>query len=42
MMPGDKAELTVEPDKPVAMEGQSRFAAREGNRAAGAVTRIIE
>jgi elongation factor Tu len=42
VMPGDNAALTVELDKPVAIEVKSRFAIREGNRTVGAgvVTRI--
>jgi hypothetical protein len=35
VMPGDKPELTVELDKPVAMEGQSRFAVRGVRRMHG-------
>jgi elongation factor Tu len=44
VMPGDNAELTVELNKPIAMEEKSRFAIREGNRTVGAgiVTRIVE
>lgn len=43
VLPGDNAELTVEFDKPIAMEAKSRFAIREGNKTVGAgiVTRII-
>jgi elongation factor Tu len=43
VMPGDNATLTVELDKPVAIEEKSRFAIREGNRTVGAglVTRIV-
>jgi len=43
VLPGDNAELTVELDKPIAMEAKSRFAIREGNKTVGAgiVTRII-
>jgi len=43
VLPGDNAELTVELDKPIAMEAKSRFAIREGNKAVGAgiVTRVI-
>src|SRR5499427_2694079 len=32
VMPGDNAELTVELNKPIAMEEKSRFAIREGNK----------
>jgi elongation factor Tu len=41
---GDNVELTVQLDKPIAMEETSRFAIREGNRTVGAgiVTRIVE
>ena len=44
VMPGDNAELTVELNKPIAMEEKSRFAIREGNKTVGAgiVTRIVE
>ncbi len=44
VMPGDNATLTVELNKPVALETKSRFAFREGNRTVGhgIVTRIIE
>jgi elongation factor Tu len=44
VMPGDNAELTIELNKPVALEERSRFAIREGNRTVGAgvVTRIVE
>ncbi len=44
VMPGDSAELTVELNKPVALDERSRFAIREGNRTVGAgvVTRIME
>jgi hypothetical protein len=37
------AALTVELDKPIAMEAKSRFAIREGNKTVGAgiVTRVI-
>jgi elongation factor Tu len=44
VLPGDNAELTVELHKRVALEEQSRFAIREGNRTVGAgiVTRIVE
>ncbi|HKD25248.1 MAG TPA: elongation factor Tu [Xanthobacteraceae bacterium] len=44
VMPGDNAQLTVELDKPIAMEEKSRFAIREGNKTVGAgvVTRIVE
>jgi elongation factor Tu len=43
VMPGDNVELTGELHKPIAMEENSRFAIREGNRTVGAgiVTRII-
>ena len=43
-MPGDNAELTIELNKPVALEERSRFAIREGNRTVGAgvVTEIVE
>jgi elongation factor Tu len=43
VLPGDNAELTVELDKPIAMEAKSRFAIREGNKTVGAgiVTRVI-
>jgi elongation factor Tu len=44
VLPGDNAQLTVELDKPIAMEVKSRFAIREGNKTVGAgiVTRILE
>jgi elongation factor Tu len=44
VMPGDSAELTIELNKAIALEAQSRFAIREGNRTVGAgiVTRIME
>jgi elongation factor Tu len=44
VMPGDNAELAVELHKPIAIEEQSRFAIREGNKTVGAgvVTRIVE
>jgi elongation factor Tu len=44
VMPGDNAELTVQLNKPVAIEEKSRFAIREGNRTVGAgvVTQIVE
>jgi elongation factor Tu len=44
VMPGDNVELTVQLDKPIAMEETSRFAIREGNRTVGAgiVTWIVE
>jgi elongation factor Tu len=44
VMPGDNIELTVQLDKPIAMEETSRFAIREGHRTVGAgiVTRIVE
>ena len=44
VLPGDNAELSVELHKPVAIEGKSRFAIREGNKTVGAgiVTRIVE
>ncbi len=44
VMPGDSAELTIELNKAIALEEQSRFAIREGNRTVGAgiVTRIME
>ena len=44
VMPGDSAELTVELNKPIALEERSRFAIREGNRTVGAgvVTAIVE
>jgi elongation factor Tu len=44
VMPGDHVELTVQLDKPIAMEETSRFAIREGHKTVGAgiVTRIVE
>jgi elongation factor Tu len=44
VMPGDSAELTIELNKAIALEEQSRFAIREGNRTVGAgiVTAIVE
>jgi len=44
VLPGDNAELTVELDKPIALQVKSRFAIREGNKTVGAgvVTRILE
>ena len=44
VMPGDNAELTVELNKPIAIEERSRFAIREGNKTVGAgiVTRVLE
>jgi elongation factor Tu len=44
VMPGDNAALTVELHRPIALEEQSRFAIREGNRTVGAglVTRILD
>jgi elongation factor Tu len=44
VMPGDNAKLTVELDRPIAMEERSRFAVPEGNKTVGAgiVTRIVE
>jgi elongation factor Tu len=45
-MPGDNVKLSVElePDKPIAMETQLRFAIREGGKTigAGVVTKILE
>jgi elongation factor Tu len=43
VMPGDCAELTIELNKAIALEAQSRFAIREGNRTVGAgiVTQIL-
>jgi elongation factor Tu len=43
-MPGDNVELTVELQKPVAMEENLRFAIREGGKTigAGVVTKIIQ
>ena len=43
VMPGDSAELTIELNKAIALEQQSRFAIREGNRTVGAgiVTQIL-
>jgi len=43
VLPGDNAELTIEPYKPVALEEKSGFAIRERNKTVGAgiVTRII-
>jgi elongation factor Tu len=43
VMPGDSAELTIELNKAIALEEQSRFAIREGNRTVGAgiVTQIL-
>jgi elongation factor Tu len=42
-MPGDNAELTVELQKPIAMEENLRFAIREGGKTigAGVVTKIL-
>ena len=44
VMPGDSAELTIELNKAIALDEQSRFAIREGNRTVGAgiVTEIVE
>ncbi len=44
VMPGDRAEFTVELISPIAMEKQLRFAIREGGRTVGAgvVTDIVE
>ena len=44
VMPGDSAELTIELNKPLALDERSRFAIREGNRTVGAgvVTEIVE
>jgi len=44
VMPGDNAEITVDLQKPVAIEEKSRFAIREGNKTigAGVVTAIFE
>jgi elongation factor Tu len=43
VMPGDSAELTIELNRAIALEQQSRFAIREGNRTVGAgiVTQIL-
>jgi elongation factor Tu len=43
VMPGDSAEVTIELNKAIALEEQSRFAIREGNRTVGAgiVTQIL-
>jgi elongation factor Tu len=43
VMPGDSAELTIELNSAIALEAQSRFAIREGNRTVGAgiVTQIL-
>jgi elongation factor Tu len=43
-MPGDSVELTVDLCHAIAMEEQSRFAIREGNRTIGhgVVTRVLE
>jgi elongation factor Tu len=42
-MPGDNVELTVELQKPIAMEENLRFAIREGGKTigAGVVTKIL-
>jgi len=42
VMPGDNARVTVELDRPIAIEARSRFAIREGNRTVGhgVVTRV--
>jgi elongation factor Tu len=44
IMPGDNTEITVELQKPIAMEKELRFAIREGGRTVGAgvVTEIVE
>jgi elongation factor Tu len=44
IMPGDNAAVIVDLQHPIALEEQSRFAIREGNRTVGAglVTRILE
>jgi elongation factor Tu len=44
IMPGDNAAVVVDLQHPIALEEQSRFAIREGNRTVGAglVTRILE
>jgi elongation factor Tu len=43
VMPGDNASFTVELHQPIALEEQSRFAIREGNRTVGAglVTKVL-
>ena len=44
VMPGDNAELTIELNKAIALDEQSRYAIREGSRTVGAgvVTQIVE
>ena len=44
IMPGDNAQITVELNKPIAMEEQLRFAIREGGQTigAGVVSKILE
>ena len=44
IMPGDNTQMTVELQKPIAMEKELRFAIREGGRTVGAgvVTEIIK
>jgi elongation factor Tu len=43
-MPGDNVEMSVELEKPIAMEEGLRFAIREGGRTVGAgrVTKVVE
>jgi len=44
VMPGDNTQMTVELQKPIAMDEQLRFAIREGGRTVGAgrVTKILK
>ncbi|MBQ7602648.1 MAG: elongation factor Tu, partial [Clostridia bacterium] len=44
VMPGDTVDMTVELDKPVAIDEQLRFAIREGGRTVGSgvVTKIVK
>jgi elongation factor Tu len=44
VMPGDRVDLAVELEKPVALEDGSRFAIREGGLTVGAgvITKILD
>jgi len=44
IMPGDNTEMTVQMEKPIAMDEGLRFAIREGGRTVGAgrVTKILK
>jgi elongation factor Tu len=43
-MPGDNIQMTITLITPIAMEGQLRFAIREGGRTVGSgvVTKVLE